>query len=279
MNATQAQTAEEFRVLPFELSWWGLLRISAYGALVVLILTMVTLHDLLAAGLSILMLAALGLLLFRWTRPSSALGIGIRGAAQLLAFRFHASTVGLILLGFLMADMGFYTVTGAAVNLVNGADLLALALPAVLGTFCVVGLISIGAILKARGRWIAPSDGARNVAVAALLVLVTVLLLGAFTGRQAAAGLAAPAELELGVENLAYSSTSLSAPAGEISVRMQNHDLFWHTFTIEALNVDMKVPMRASGVVRFSAPPGSYTYYCSIPGHEMLGMKGTLVVP
>ena len=33
-----------------------------------------------------------------------------------------------------------------------------------------------------------------------------------------------------------------------------------------------------TGEVTFTAAPGTYTFYCAIPGHESIGMRGTLTV-
>jgi plastocyanin len=63
-----------------------------------------------------------------------------------------------------------------------------------------------------------------------------------------------------------------------VVVQLENHDLFWHTFTIPELDVDMKVPVQATQQVTFQAPAGTYRFLCTIPGHEMLGMEGTLTV-
>ncbi len=33
-----------------------------------------------------------------------------------------------------------------------------------------------------------------------------------------------------------------------------------------------------STTAEFTVKPGTYTFYCSLPGHEEAGMKGTLTV-
>lgn len=54
-----------------------------------------------------------------------------------------------------------------------------------------------------------------------------------------------------------------------------------HDFVIDELNVKTQV-LRTAGaqeVVEFVADKkGSFTYYCSVPGHRAQGMEGTLVV-
>ena len=75
-----------------------------------------------------------------------------------------------------------------------------------------------------------------------------------------------------------YSTTRLDASAGQISVRMTNDDLFWHTFTITGRGVDLKVPLGASRRATFELPAGVYEFYCRVPGHRQGGMHGSLVV-
>lgn len=62
-----------------------------------------------------------------------------------------------------------------------------------------------------------------------------------------------------------------------VTLNLSNRDLWWHTFTIDELGVDLKVPMGAEREVTFSAPAGTYKYYCSIPGHDAI-MHGTLSI-
>ena len=59
---------------------------------------------------------------------------------------------------------------------------------------------------------------------------------------------------------------------------VRNRDLFWHTFTIDALGVDVTAPVGRLRSVTFEARPGTYSYYCRIPGHATLGMRGTITV-
>lgn len=78
--------------------------------------------------------------------------------------------------------------------------------------------------------------------------------------------------------NAAFSSTALTAPRGEVTVVLTNHDLFWHTFTIDELHVDLEAPMGGPREDTFTAPPGSYRFYCRVPAHAAAGMRGTLTV-
>jgi plastocyanin len=40
----------------------------------------------------------------------------------------------------------------------------------------------------------------------------------------------------------------------------------------------VRAPVGRLRSVTFEAEPGTYTYYCRIPGHATLGMRGTLRV-
>jgi azurin len=71
-----------------------------------------------------------------------------------------------------------------------------------------------------------------------------------------------------------------SAPAGSIKFVMPNKAPIQH-------NIALKGPVTATGPVvgsggtssfTASLKPGSYEFYCSVPGHEAGGMKGTLTV-
>ena len=64
-----------------------------------------------------------------------------------------------------------------------------------------------------------------------------------------------------------------SRPAG---VWIDNKDGIRHTFTIEELDVDLEIPALKAKRVEFDAVAGTYTYICTVPGHE--NMTGTLVV-
>jgi hypothetical protein len=75
--------------------------------------------------------------------------------------------------------------------------------------------------------------------------------------------------------NAAYSTTSLAAPAGQVTVVLTNYDLLWHTFTIDELHVDLEAPLGGTREATFTAAPGSYRFYCRVPAHAAAGMRGT----
>jgi plastocyanin len=81
---------------------------------------------------------------------------------------------------------------------------------------------------------------------------------------------------------LAYTTTTASAKAGSVTVDFNNPQALSHDVRFEEAkgNEIGGTEIVASGEI--SAPvqlkPGTYTYFCSVPGHREAGMEGTLTV-
>jgi plastocyanin len=209
-------------------------------------------------------------------RDAEPAALAVGGLVGLGLLRLRRGTLGVVALALLFFDVAIWTVLETASNLGQHRDLLSLAIPAALAATGLAGLIAAGAV--ASGRAARTTPWARNVGGAAIALVVLVLILGLVIG-QSAGSAAQPGSLALRTKDAKFSQTELSAPAGEITVSLSNGDLFWHTFTIDALGVNVPIPTGGERSVTFRAPPGTYTYYCAIPGHAALaGMRGTLTV-
>lgn len=107
----------------------------------------------------------------------------------------------------------------------------------------------------------------------------------ASTGGAAAAGCGkATCTTTLKIEtdpiNLAYVETSLSAPAGKITIVMTNQSPIQHNVAIDAPGAVQGKIVNKGGVSTATATlkAGTYQYYCQVPGHRAAGMQGTLTV-
>ena len=78
---------------------------------------------------------------------------------------------------------------------------------------------------------------------------------------------------------LAYRSDKANAPAGAITVSMPNESPIQHNIALKPGGPNGPV-VGSGGNSTFKAnlKPGTYTFFCSVPGHEQGGMKGTLTV-
>lgn len=96
---------------------------------------------------------------------------------------------------------------------------------------------------------------------------------------------AAPADsgevLEVtGTDGLAFEPSQVTVAAGEVTVELTSQPAATHTFAIEELGDREVVHADAGEAARgtIELEPGTYTYYCSIPGHRQAGMEGRLAV-
>jgi len=82
--------------------------------------------------------------------------------------------------------------------------------------------------------------------------------------------------------SFAYDQTSLTAKAGQVTIAFDNPATLSHDVTVEDSNgkeiggTDLVSQGTASTTLDLQ--PGTYTYFCNVPGHREGGMEGTLTV-
>ena len=80
---------------------------------------------------------------------------------------------------------------------------------------------------------------------------------------------------------LKFTVKQLKANAGTVTLTMTNPSDVPHAIAVEGNGVDKDgetVQPGGTSTVTATLKPGTYSYYCPVPGHEAGGMKGTLTV-
>jgi len=80
---------------------------------------------------------------------------------------------------------------------------------------------------------------------------------------------------------IAYDQTELSAKAGKVTIDFTNPSPLEHNVVIEQNGKELAgfEPIAESEESETAdLKPGTYTFYCSVPGHREAGMEGTLTV-
>jgi plastocyanin len=82
--------------------------------------------------------------------------------------------------------------------------------------------------------------------------------------------------------SLAYDQKTLSAKAGSVTVDFNNQQPLQHDVAIadSSGKVLGQTDLVSSGTANTTVQlqPGTYTFYCTVPGHREAGMQGTLTV-
>jgi plastocyanin len=80
---------------------------------------------------------------------------------------------------------------------------------------------------------------------------------------------------------LLYKFKSASAKTGNVTLLSKNDSPVPHDISLKGNGVDEngdQVTDGGTSKVTAKLKAGKYTFYCSVPGHEQGGMKGTLTV-
>src|SRR3954452_24304044 len=80
---------------------------------------------------------------------------------------------------------------------------------------------------------------------------------------------------------LAFNTTKLSAKAGKVTIDFKNPSAIPHNVVIEQNGKELagfEPITEGEESETAELKPGTYTFYCSVPGHRQAGMEGTLTV-
>ncbi len=169
--------------------------------------------------------------------------------------------------------------------------------------YVIAGLLASWAVVVSVGLGLQRSDfpssiGAQRIVIAISAVLVAATMASgiitsgapAKSGPKTAVSSTAPTTSRpagsLQIEanpsgQLAYDTKALSASAGQVTITMKNMSPLPHNVTIaQGSHVLGATPtfQGASKTLKLNLKPGTYTFYCSVPGHRQGGMEGTLTV-
>ena len=197
--------------------------------------------------------------------------------AGIVLLRVGTGLFGLLVLAALFVNIELWMFPAANGNATYRVGLADLLVPASLVAFSLAGFIGAVAGLvhlrdPAAGRGAAAPTGV----LAAVFVFASLGLVWAMT--DAAPQVVPEGALEVETVNVAFVPDALRATGGKVTVAVRNRDLFWHTFTIDRLGVDLRAPVGQLRSTSFDAQPGTYSYYCRLPTHATLGMRGTITV-
>jgi plastocyanin len=80
---------------------------------------------------------------------------------------------------------------------------------------------------------------------------------------------------------LAFDTTSLESKPGEVTIDFSNPSSIGHDVKVEKDGEELggtEVISQSEESAALELEPGSYTFFCSVPGHREAGMEGTLTV-
>ncbi|MCE7988579.1 MAG: hypothetical protein DYG89_46075 [Caldilinea sp. CFX5] len=82
-------------------------------------------------------------------------------------------------------------------------------------------------------------------------------------------------------KEFSYLLDRTDATAGAITFVVQNSGAMPHDFALQVNGVEQKTPLLEPGqsaTLTATLAPGTYSYRCTVLGHDLLGMKGSFTV-
>lgn len=99
------------------------------------------------------------------------------------------------------------------------------------------------------------------------------------TNNGGAAGTASGSVITVTAKEFSFEPKEIKFVAGQAStIALKNGGAVEHDITIENPAFNVKAMPTKTEQKQITLPAGSYTFYCSVPGHRVAGMEGKVTV-
>jgi uncharacterized cupredoxin-like copper-binding protein len=141
--------------------------------------------------------------------------------------------------------------------------------PSVATTVIPASTATVPAAATALPATIAPTRASTTAAIAS-------------TPPTIAAAAGAPGNMvNIELKDFAIAVDATTVRAGSVTIRVKNNGPSPHSFMVRIGADEKGIPVidgGATAMMTLDLTPGTYTFRCTVPAHDLLGMKGTLTV-
>jgi plastocyanin len=140
--------------------------------------------------------------------------------------------------------------------------------------FILLAFLSVltGVVLRLRG---AAAPARQRAAVGAVAVAVVAIVISLVAAATVDAEARQDGDITIASDRSVFPS-EVEMPAGDAVLWLDNRDPFHHTFLIDDTDIRAVMPANSSVRVPVDLAPGSYRFWCDVPGHD--SMVGVLHV-
>ena len=84
----------------------------------------------------------------------------------------------------------------------------------------------------------------------------------------------------LTLQEMGFSQNEIEVSANQpVTLRLNNKDGYAHAFDLDEFDIHLQLAAAETAEITFTPTrSGTFTFYCSSPGHQAAGMEGSLVV-
>lgn len=164
----------------------------------------------------------------------------------------------------ILLNVGDPGLVPAFVNLNAAGDFV----PRILGMGGAVIALIAGIMALRQGA--TASAAAKTFGIAALAIAVLLIAASAYTTATFKSDEEGSGDSLVSAKDFEFEQDTVEADGPEVVVFFTNPDPSLHTFTIDALDVNLAVPAGKAKRVAFQAQPGTYEFYCT-PHPDMTG--------
>ena len=86
--------------------------------------------------------------------------------------------------------------------------------------------------------------------------------------------------ITLTLQEMGFSQNQIEVSANQpVTLRLNNKDGYAHAFDLDEFDIHLQLAAAETAEITFTPTrSGTFTFYCSSPGHRAAGMEGSLVV-